>query len=239
MVMLSLAAAFLLGLASTMHCFAMCGGIIAALSMGLTSRADMPASRRLLLVAGFSVGRVASYAIAGVIAGSVGNFVVATIARDTAYAALQLFAAATLVLVGLHLAGWFPGIPALEAAGAGFWRRLQPVGAAFLPVDNLPKALVVGGLWGWLPCGLVYTTLLWTSAHADPVFGGAAMAAFGLGTLPGMTFAGLAVHRLSVPSRLSLRRASAVLIITLGLASGVLAVRGGAPHVQGTHHVHD
>jgi hypothetical protein len=239
MVMLSLAAAFLLGLASTMHCIVMCGGIVGALSMGLTSSASTPTPRRALLVAGFSLGRVASYAIAGVMAGSVGNFVVATIARDTAYAALQLFAAAILVLVGLQLAGWFPGLPALEAAGAGFWRKLQPVGAAFLPVDNLPKALVVGGLWGWLPCGLVYSTLLWTSAHADPVFGGAAMAAFGLGTLPGMTFTGLAAQRLSAPGRLSLRRVSAVLIIALGLASGILAVRGGAPHTPETPHVHE
>jgi sulfite exporter TauE/SafE len=238
MITLSLAAAFLLGLASTMHCIAMCGGIIAALSLGLTSRAGMTASRRALLVAGFSAGRVASYAIAGVIAGSLGTFIVATAGDGPAYTTLQLLAAATLVLIGLQLAGWFPGISVLEAAGSRVWRKLQPVGAAFLPVDNLPKALVVGGLWGWLPCGLVYSTLLWVSARADPVFGGTAMAAFGLGTLPGMTVTGLAAHRLSSPARLFLRRVSAALIIVFGLASGYIAIRDGAPPGTEAQHVH-
>jgi sulfite exporter TauE/SafE len=143
-----------------------------------------------------------------------------------------------LVLIGAHLAGWLPGFAVLEAAGSRLWRWLEPAGRAFLPVDSLPKALAIGALWGWLPCGLVYSALLWTTAHADPLFGGAAMLAFGLGTLPGMFAAGLLARGvLALHRRLVLRRAAALLIIVLGLMSGAVAVRG-AQDATGTHALH-
>jgi hypothetical protein len=237
---LSLAAAFLLGLASTLHCWGMCGGIIGALSMGLTRDAAAAPLRRALLVAGFNAGRVLSYAVAGLVAGSAGGLVLAASGRAPAYLALQLAAAAMLVAIGLHLAGWFPALGVLEAAGSAIWRRLQAAGRLFLPVDSLPQALVLGSLWGWLPCGLVYSTLLWTAAHADPLLGAGAMAAFGLGTLPGMIAAGLAAGSAqSLRAGPGLRRAVGALIIVLGLASATLALLAtGAHDPDMPHHAH-
>ena len=233
---LSIAAAFLLGLASTLHCWGMCGGIIAALSLGVATADGMTSGRRVLLITGFNAGRILSYAVAGVVAGAAGGALLALSGRSTIYPALQLGAAALLILVGLHLAGWLPGLGALEVIGSRLWRWLQPAGRAFLPVDNLPRALALGALWGWLPCGLVYSTLLWSSAHADPVSGGLAMAAFGLGTLPGMSIAGLASQRLlAAGRRAALRRTVAVLIISIGVFSGVAAVRGPADRTPAEH----
>lgn len=230
MIALSLAAAFLLGLGSTLHCVVMCGGVAGALATGVATQGGATGARRVLLIAGFNLGRIGSYGVAGILAGTAGSFVLAAVGRPVAYTVLQLCAAATLTVVGLHLGGWFPWLVSLEAAGAGLWARLRPAGALFLPIDSLRKALIMGALWGWLPCGLVYSTLVWTSAHADPVFGAMAMTAFGLGTLPGMTAMGLAAHGLSAArNRVALRRAAALLIIAAGLVSAVIATGWLAP----------
>lgn len=233
MTTVSLGAAFLLGLGSTLHCFAMCGGIIGALSLGVPA---VSAPRRALLVAGFNLGRILGYAAAGTLAGAAGHLVLSAVAWPVARTALQLFAAAILVLVGLQLGGWLPGMSWLETLGSRLWRRIQPVGALVLPVDSLGKALIIGTLWGWLPCGLVYFALLWTAALADPAFGAAAMFAFGLGTLPGMMTAGLAARDLSAARRRpGLRRAAALLIVALGIMSAIPAVRDRGAHAHAHH----
>lgn len=220
-----------------MHCWAMCGGIIVALSAGIPPSPARTPWRHALLITGFSAGRILSYAVAGILAGAAGSLALAQASRLSAYLALQLAAALILILVGLHLAGWFPRLAALDMLGAKLWRWLQPLGRPFLPVDNLPKALVVGALWGWLPCGLVYSALLWTTAQADPLFGGVAMLAFGLGTLPGMIGAGLVAQRAAAPRRrLVLRRAAAVLLIAIAAFSATAALRHASLDAEHVHH---
>lgn len=235
MLSIALPTALLLGLASSLHCFAMCGGIIGALSMGLAVNASSAPRRRRVLVIAFNCGRVLSYAVAGAIAGAGGALLLAGAGRLPLHLVLQLVAGALLLLIGLHLGGWFPALKIIESLGSRLWRVLAPAGRLFLPVDNLPKALLVGALWGWLPCGLVYSVLAWTAAQADPVFGAAAMAAFGLGTLPGMTVAGLAAQNLRprVAGR-ALRRAAALLVMALALWSIWLAL-GAADTAPGAH----
>ena len=43
------------------------------------------------------------------------------------------------------------------------WLLNPDVASRLLPVSSTPRALLLGGLWGWLPCGLVYSTLLWSA----------------------------------------------------------------------------
>ena len=52
-----------------------------------------------------------------------------------------------------------PVLNCLEKAGLRFWNTLAPLRAKVLPMDSLPKALIAGLLWGFLPCGLVYGAL--------------------------------------------------------------------------------
>jgi hypothetical protein len=96
-----------------------------------------------------------------------------------------------LILLGLYLAGLWGAVRRLEQMGAGLWKHLQPFTAKLLPVNTVPRALGLGALWGWLPCGLVYSVLITALASGSATQGALIMAAFGLGTLPNLLAIGL------------------------------------------------
>jgi sulfite exporter TauE/SafE len=212
------AIAFMLGIFSTLHCWGMCGGIISALSLAVPARAEGGRGREWLMLACYNIGRISSYGIAGVLTAAAG-FIFSSATGHAGHAVLQTLSGLILVLLGLRVAGWFAGLSLLEKAGARLWRWLQPLARPFLPMDRAYKAVIIGAVWGWLPCGLVYSVLLWAATSADPLNGGITMLAFGLGTLPGMISAGLLAGRLPAVLRLPLlRKIAGTVLLLLGLA---------------------
>ena len=185
---LGLAAVFLVGLLGGGHCAAMCGGIVGALS----AQAGGGAQLRLHLA--YSGGRIASYCLAGAIAGSVGGLGLMFSEVLPVQLVLYVFANIMLLILGLYLAGISPLAAHFEAAGRSLWRRLQPLGQGLIPADTVPKALTVGALWGWIPCGLVYGVLATALLSGSAEGGALIMLAFGVGTLPNLLLAGLVVR---------------------------------------------
>ncbi|NWG88182.1 MAG: sulfite exporter TauE/SafE family protein [Hydrogenophilaceae bacterium] len=187
---LSLLAALLVGFSGGVHCVGMCGGIVTALS--LQSGRRQPFSLQLT----YNLGRIASYATAGALAGLIGSV---AFLSDTLYPvqqALYLLAQVMLILLGLYLAGLNHAVLVLERWGGRLWTRLQPLFGRLLPVRTLPQALAAGALWGWLPCGLVYSVLVAALASGSALDGAALMLAFGLGTLPNLLAMGWLAERL-------------------------------------------
>jgi sulfite exporter TauE/SafE len=205
------AAALFAGLLGGVHCAGMCGGIVGSLS----AAARGPVLSRQLA---FNAGRVGSYALAGSIAGALG-----ALARHSAPAfgvqvALFALANALMLLLGLYIAGWGRVLLRLEAAGGGLWRRLQPIARRLVPIDTTAKAAAAGALWGWIPCGLVYSMLTLALASGDAVSGALVMAAFGLGTLPNLLAAGFAAQKLLAIRRIPwVRRGAGLAIIALAI----------------------
>jgi hypothetical protein len=188
------------GLASGVHCVAMCGGIVAAFDFQKTipiRNSDQGEiwARRLC----FNAGRISTYAAAGALAGTAGGAAYAAAALP-AQAAWQVAASLLLILIGLHLAtvGKKSGrlLVALESLGEPLWRRLQPLAARLMRPATPLRAYAAGLAWGWLPCAMVYAALIAAAAAGDPVRGAAAMAAFGAGTLPFLLAAGWFATRL-------------------------------------------
>ncbi len=186
---LSYSSAFLIGLLGSTHCLSMCGGISASLSMALPVGKGFRLRQTFLLLA-FNGGRIGSYTL-----------IAALIALLSTSAAgywtqlgpvLRTLAGILLILMGLSMGQWWQGIRYVERVGAPVWKRLSPLTRHVLPVHNVRQALALGALWGWLPCGLVYSTLGW--AALQPTVGSAAatMMFFGLGTLPSMLATGYA-----------------------------------------------
>ncbi|TLU66335.1 sulfite exporter TauE/SafE family protein [Thalassotalea litorea] len=171
--------AFIVGLAGAGHCIAMCGGITSMLTQSI-GRDKPPAT----LIISYNLGRIFSYTIAGVIAGFTGSLAAKSIGLPIAV--LQLIAAVFLILLGLYVGQWLFLLHRVEAMGKHLWRHIQPFSKRFLPVMSSAQALALGAIWGWLPCGLVYSTLTWSMASGDALQGGAIMLAFGLGTLPAL-----------------------------------------------------
>ncbi len=173
--------AFLVGLAGTVHCIGMCGGIAGVLSSGMPTQSP---KRRVFIVLGYNVGRVASYTLAGAISGGIGETVFSVVGRNAAHVIAGVVSALFLIALGAYLAGWWSYITILERAGARIWRYIEPIGRRLLPVRSLLHALLLGGIWGWLPCGMVYTVLVWSMATGNAMDGAFLMLGFGLGTLP-------------------------------------------------------
>ena len=170
-------AAFMLGLMGSPHCLGMCGAI-SALSAA-SSSTKSPA-----LILGFQLGRISSYALIGAVGGGVAAWLGAEFMIVGKM--LRLLASVLLILVAVALAGWWRGGGVIERGGAKLWRHIQPLTIKLLPADRLPKALALGVLWGFLPCGLIYSSLAWASTSGSAPQAAALMFFFGLGTLPAM-----------------------------------------------------
>ena len=204
-------AVFLTGLLGGVHCAGMCGGIIAALS-------GQAGGRRLPLHLAYNGGRVLSYALAGALAGAAGSLGLLLDGVLPVQLALYVLANVMLIGLGLYLAGVSSVVAWIERLGMALWRRIQPLTRSLLPADTLPRALGLGLLWGWLPCGLVYAVLTTALLTGDALDGAAIMAAFGLGTLPNLLLAGLALRRVTAATRARpLRVAAGGLVLGFGL----------------------
>lgn len=208
------AAAFLIGLLGGVHCVGMCGGVVGALTL------QAPRRRRAWeLHLSYSAGRIASYAAAGAIMGMIGG--AGLMFNQVLPVQLLLYVLANLVLVGLglYLAGLGNQLTRIEALGAWLWRRVQPYGAKVLPADTAGKAFILGTLWGWLPCGLVYSLLATALLSGGVGSGAAVMLAFGLGTLPNLLLAGMLFKRLrDIASDRRVRVAAGALVASFGVA---------------------
>jgi len=188
---LTLTAAFLLGLFSTLHCIGMCGGIIGALSLSLPADIRNSRTKLFTFVLSYNIGRLASYSIAGLIAGAAGTSVLQSTGFDQGHTLLRYIGVSMMIAIGLYLTGWLPQLASIEKIGIPLWKRLEPIGRKLTPVASIPKALTYGLIWGWLPCGLVYFVLIWALTAGDAIHGALTMLAFGLGTLPTLLSAGL------------------------------------------------
>ena len=225
----SLGTAFLVGLLGGVHCVGMCGGIVGALTLGLPESVRTHRAAVLPYLLAYNGGRIASYTLAGALMGGVGWLAANLALVHDVQRVLQVVAALFMIALGLYLAGWWQGLARVEHAGGVLWRRLEPFGRRLLPVRTPLQALQLGLLWGWLPCGLVYSVLIWAIASGGVIEGASLMLAFGLGTLPNLLLMGVFAARLAqLVRRRGVRVAAGLLVI----AFGVLGLwRGVAPAV--------
>lgn len=236
--------ALLAGFFGSGHCAAMCGGIATAL--GAVPARAASAWNNLL----YQAGRIASYALAGGLAGALGSAAGIGFEPATWSRVLRLGTACMVVMIGLNMtlgAGARPGwLRTPERWGAMLWRRIAPGARARLPAHPAARALVLGLLWGWLPCGLVYSTLLAAAVSGSAPAGAVTLIAFGLGTLPAMASLSVLGAR-AMPHGPGFARIAGALLVACGIwtAAMPIAMLGGAgphshaqPHSQPLLHAH-
>jgi len=179
---LTLGAALLLGFAASGHCVAMCGGIAGAL--GLATERNANGRPRASFVVAYQAGRIGSYALAGALVGGALGAVVAWLDVDAVRRGLRGLSAIALVVAALVAFGALRDPSA--RLGRIIWPRLAPLGKRLVPVTSLPRALAFGSVWGWMPCGFVYTVMVIAALEHDALRSAATMIAFGVGTAPAM-----------------------------------------------------
>lgn len=195
--------ALLIGLLGSPHCLGMCGGL-AALAGQSTDHPRSP-----VFIVTLHGARLASYTLLGVLAGLLGHPL--KFSPELLIVA-RLLAGGMLIAMGLYVAGWWNGLRHLEALGGRFWQRLTR------GRNHVSSPVLLGLSWGLLPCGLVYSTLMWSMATGDPLKSPLIMLLFGLGTLPAMlTTSWFSVHVRRFMSRKRVRLGGALMLIFAGV----------------------
>lgn len=203
-------ALFVVGLLGGTHCIGMCGGIVGALSIG------GPARTALHLA--YNAGRILSYGVAGALAGGLGGASLVLGGQLPLRLALFVFANLMLVALGLYLMGVTRALAFSERFGQRLWRHVQPLSRRYLPARHIAQAFPLGLLWGWLPCGLVYSALITALTSGSALRGAGLMLAFGAGTLPNLLLAGLlAVRMRAYAAKPAVRLSAGLLVLAYGL----------------------
>ncbi|MFT5657182.1 MAG: sulfite exporter TauE/SafE [Gammaproteobacteria bacterium] len=224
-------AAILVGLLGSTHCLGMCGGIVSTLSMGLSDPTRQSRSSLLAHLIAYNAGRISSYSIIGAVSGLIGSSIAQL--APSGFPLGKIITSVFLIALGLYLANWWRALSWLERIGSVLWRRIEPFGRRYLPVHNPAHAFGLGIVWGWLPCGLVYTVVAWSLTTGSWQQGAMLMFGFGLGTLPMLLAMGSAASSLRlILKRQSVRTASGIVIILLGIytAYSGIALHSGAHH---------
>lgn len=218
----ALGAAFLTGLLGSAHCIGMCAGISGLFGVQL----EVASLRsRLAMAVTYNVGRVASYALLGLLVGLLGSSIVAAI--PALAGPVRFVGGAVIVLIGLQVAFNWRILQPIERMGSVLWARLAPAAKGLLPVTNLPRALGLGLLWGWLPCGLVYSVLLLAATSERAATGALVMLAFGFGTMPAMLLTGMGAAKLSqLLQKRAARLGLGILITGIGLITLAMPMLG-------------
>ncbi|MBF0218353.1 MAG: sulfite exporter TauE/SafE family protein [Gammaproteobacteria bacterium] len=215
MIEISFFAALLVGLLGGVHCVGMCGGLV--VTLGLGTRRTIPP---LPLLLAYNAGRLLSYTLAGGIAGALGSAALSLGGVQEIRATAALLAGGVMLAIGLYLAGWLSLLTRIERLGAHLWQHIAPIAQRLLPVQSPPQALLLGLLWGWLPCGLVYSVLLWSFSSGSALQGAWLLLGFGLGTLPNLLLMGFAATALQkFVQRKRVRQLAGVSVMLLGALS--------------------
>lgn len=185
-------------------------------------------------VLSYNAGRIGSYMIAGALAGGLAGGARNLAAMAGVQMGFYWLANLMLVALGLYLMNAWRGLAVLEQGGRMLWQRAQPVIApamkALMPADTAPKSFALGALWGWLPCGMVYSVLTTALLSGSAADGAALMLAFGLGTLPMLTGLGLLGARLQTAmQQRPVRIACGLLVLAFGMIGLARAAAGVTP----------
>ena len=182
----------LLGLASTLHCAGMCGGIATSIVLLFDPKSAAERVRVLMLA---QAGRVTGYVAAGAILGYAGSGLYGAFNAAGAFRVLQWAAAVAVVWLGLTLAGLLPMPAVVDRIVA---RVSAALGRLLAPLRRSAIGPYVTGLtWGIIPCPMVYAALFTAMLAGSAPGGAVVMAGFGLATLVPVTLTGLGVASLA------------------------------------------
>jgi len=202
-------------LVGSLHCVGMCGPFV-----GFYAGADSSGgARRMLSHAVYSGGRLLSYVMLGLAAGSIG----AVLDLAGSLAGVQRIAGIT---AGVVMVAW--GVLALlQIRGVSIFKHTRTQGPVAKMVRQgfgfvggkppLVRAATVGLLSGLLPCGWLWAFLVTAAGTGFALGGAAVMTAFWLGTVPALVAVGLGAQLISGPLRRHVPAITAVLLVALGL----------------------
>lgn len=204
----SYAMLFVIGLLTSVHCVAMCGGI--NLSQCISGVAGQGRFDGLFPSLLYNLGRVISYTVIGGIVGAIGSVVQFS---GAARGIIQLLAGVFMVFMGLNLSGLFPAL-------ARFTPHLpKALGRKIIKEKKRSNSpLYVGLLNGLMPCGPLQAMQLYALSTGSALGGALSMLLFSLGTVPLMFLLGALSSILSRKFTKQMVTVGAVLVVVMGIS---------------------
>ncbi len=200
---------FIIGLVTSVHCVAMCGGINLTQCIPQAEKTDSNgrfASLRPSLL--YNLGRVISYTAVGGIVGALGSVISFS---DGMRGIVQVIAGIFMVIMGVNMLGIFPWLRKLNPRMPKFISRKVQIQKAG---SNSP--LYVGLLNGLMPCGPLQAMQIYALSTGSPFAGALSMLVFSLGTVPLMFALGALTSVLSKKFTKKVMTVGAVLVVVLG-----------------------
>lgn len=209
---------FIIGLITSVHCLAMCGGINLSQSLSCKKAASGAenSSSAFLPSLFYNLGRVISYTIIGGVLGFAGYLLGSSAETGTSLilqGCIKLIAGICMVIMGINMLNLFPGL-------RKFNLHFPKFPAAKINTEKIKTArpFIVGLLNGLMPCGPLQSMQIVAFASGNPLTGALSMLCFSLGTIPLMLGFGTLVTALSRKFTHAVMNAGAVLVVVLGLA---------------------
>jgi len=217
--------AFMVGILGGVHCLGMCGGVVGTLTFSLKPEVQLSWWRGFPYQLAYNLGRISSYMLIGALFGWLGSSITNLATFLPMQQILQFIAGSFMLVLGLYLGSWWNGVIRVEKLGAGLWMKIQPFVKKLTPIKNIPQAYLYGMVWGWLPCGLIYSMLIMALTSGGALNGGLLMLSFGLGTLPNLLLmGGFAFYFTKLARTLWVRRLAGVLVILMGFIQIYMAL---------------
>ena len=203
------------------HCMGMCGPLTVALA--LSQQDNHPAQiSGLQFHFLLNIGRVLSYTLVGAALGGLGTIVVASGQLAGIGSSLRQFMAVFtgILLIWLGLGqikpNWLPRLPFLHPLQGRIHHRLSSGMNQLSAQQQWWTPALLGGVWGLIPCGFLYTAQL-KAVETGSLFAGAVtMFCFGLGTAPMMLGVGVSASRVSADRRSQLFRLGGWVTLAIG-----------------------
>lgn len=206
----------------SMHCAGMCGGLM---FFALGSDEERSKKSRVRLQFAYHGGRLFTYTLLGIAAGSIGKAIDFGGGYVGVQRAAAIFAGGLMIAFGLITLARIKGIKIKHVTVPGFLRRFVERGQrkAF-GLTPFRRALTMGLLTTLLPCGWLYAFAFTAAGTASPIWGGLTMAVFWMGTLPVMVSLGAGIQLLTGPlhAKLPVITATAVVVVGVMTAMGRL-----------------
>ena len=210
---------FVIGLLTSVHCIAMCGGInlsqcIPQNPQGETEQNGKLAAFRPALA--YNMGRVLSYTAVGFVLGLVGFLIGGGTEVGLPIllqGILKILAGLFMVIMGINMLGFFPWLRKFTIRMPKFLAR--KIGKQRAKTN---RPFLVGILNGFMPCGPLQSMWIVALASGNPFSGALSMFLFSLGTVPLMLGLGSIVSALGKKFTDKAMTVGAVLVVVLGLA---------------------
>ncbi|WP_163933017.1 sulfite exporter TauE/SafE family protein [Paraferrimonas sp. SM1919] len=212
MIEVSLVGALIMGLMGSGHCVGMCGGLAGAI--GLNNKTQFLVS--------YNLGRISSYALMGFVIASANLAMQQLFDAEKTLLGLRIVAACLMIMAGLQLLNIGRWFSLFEKIGQFSWGKIQPYANKWIRPSSMSQAYISGMLWGWLPCGLVYSALAWALASPTPYIGSLIMICFGIGTLPAMLAVGTFSKLVHFVKGQRVRLACGLIMLIFGIHTGYI-----------------